>query len=176
MHHFRIRLIAAALLVLATSCGEDKASDTGELPVNNGDSGTVDVDGACLAEEPDCGDMVGIPDDGQDLPGDSGESSGMTIDGGLTIADALTRGPADGTIAVQGIFFRDEDGAFLCDVIAESFPPLCGEPRVALEGSVDSAISAPVQSEQGVDWTNQAVTVFGTMDEGVLTVDALTTG
>ncbi|MGB1503925.1 MAG: hypothetical protein ACPHIC_00135 [Acidimicrobiales bacterium] len=176
MRIFRHLLIATPLLLLAAGCGTDSTTETGELPVNNDDEGTVGVDGACLADEPDCGDMGGVPDDGQDLPGADGESSGMTVDGGLTIAEALTRGPSDGTIAVQGIFFRDEAGTFLCDVIAESLPPLCGEPRLALDGPVDEALGAPVQSAQGVEWTNQAVTVFGTMDEGVLTVDALTTG
>lgn len=172
MRIFRTLVIASALLLLAAGCGDDETTDTGDLPVNTDDSGDVSTEPACLPDEPDCDDTVDVPDEGQDLPADDdGASSGMTVDGGLTIDEALALGPDDGIIAVQGIFFRDESGTFLCDVIAESLPPLCGEPRVALEGPVDEALGAPVQSAQGVQWTDQLVTLFGTIDDGVLTVD-----
>ena len=170
MYVLRSFIIATALLLVAAACGDDSATETGDLPVNTGDVGDVATEPACLPDEPDCDDTVTVPDEGEDLEPDGATSSGMTVDGGLTIEDALTRSPADGIIAVKGIFYRDDSGTFLCGLIAESLPPLCGGAVLNLEGLIDGLIDAPIQEAQGVEWTDEAVTLFGTVDDGVLTV------
>jgi hypothetical protein len=177
MSTFRIFIIAT-LFVLAASCGDDSPTETGDLPVNTGDVGDVSTEPACLPDEPECDDTVVLPDDGQELPGDDADtgSSGMPVDGGLTIDVALTRSPADGIIAVQGIFYRDDTGAFLCSLLAESLPPLCGGDTLQLAGSFDTSIDAPIQASQGVEWTDASITLFGIVDDGVLTVDQTVNG
>jgi hypothetical protein len=175
MNTVRTLAVAAALTLVAAGCGDDAPTDTGDLPVNTGDVGDVSTEPACAPDEPDCDDTIDVSDDDvQDLP--DGSSSGMTVDGGLTVDDALTRGPADGIIAVKGSFFRDDNGAFLCGALAESMPPQCGEPRIQLDGAADEAIGAPIQEAQGIEWTDELVTVFGTMADGVLTIDGTVMG
>ena len=100
----------------------------------------------------------------------------MTVDGGLAVDDALTRGPDDGIIAVKGFYYRDDTGTFLCSVLAESFPPQCGGAMLEVDGLVDETITVEISEAQGVRWTDETVSLFGTVTDGRLTVDALVTG
>ena len=132
---------------------------------------------ANLPDEPECDDTVVVPDEGQDLESPDGDSSsGMPIEGGLSIEEALTRNPDDGVIAVSGLYFSDASGTFLCGLLAESLPPLCGGAVLALEGPAVEAITAEINEAQGVQWTDRSVTLLGTVSDGVLTVDATVTG
>lgn len=175
----RLLGVIAALMLLSAACGDDSGTETGDLPVNTGDTGDdVSTEPACLPDEPDCEDTSVVPDEGEDLGtvDDGTVSSGMTVDGGLTIEEALTRSPADGIIAVKGLFYRDDTGVFLCGLLAESLPPQCGGAVLALEGPAEDTIDVPIESAQGVQWTNETVSLFGTVSDGVLTVDPLVTG
>lgn len=172
--------VAAALLVFVTACGDGTDPDTGDLPPAPTDlRDDVNTEPACLPDEPDCDDTIVVPNEGQDLESpdsDSVSSSGMTVDGGLTVEEALTRGPDDGIIAVKGFFYHDATGTFLCSLLAESLPPLCGGAVLELNGPAAETITAEINDAQGVQWTDETVSMFGTVSDGVLTVDAMVTG
>ena len=193
------RSILFLLLViglLAAACSTES-----ELPVNDSGDQPV-TQGACIETEPDCEDTVVVPEplppyDGTDqpvsqgacietepdcddtvaepLPLNDGEAvtpgMGAVAGDGLSVAEALASS-LDGTLAVGGFLVVDADGARLCDVLAESYPPLCdGDWALTIEGlNVDEY---PVEEAQGVRWTNELVVVFGTMVDGVLVVDQL---
>lgn len=176
---FKVFAVTAALFLSLTACGSDDEIETGDLPPNTADVGDdVPTEPACVPDEPECDDTIVVPDEGQDLePVDGGAvSSGMTVDGGLTIDEALTRGPDDGIIAVKGIFFRDDTGTFLCGVLAESLPPQCGGAVLDLEGPVDEVITVEIKEAQGVEWADETVSLFGIVSDGVLTVDPTVIG
>lgn len=171
---------AAALLLLITACGDGNDTDTGDLPPAPTDQvDDVSTEPACLPDEPDCDDTIVVPDGGQDLesPGSDGtNASGMTVGGGLTVDEALTRTPDDGILAVTGFFFRDAGGTFLCSLLAESFPPQCGGAVLELDGPATEFVTAEINDAQGVQWTDATVSMFGIVSDGVLTVDATVTG
>ena len=171
---------AAALLLIVTACGDGSDTDTGDLPPAPSDvADDVSTEPACLPDEPDCDDTIVVPDEGQDLEspdGTSVSSSGMTVDGGLTVEEALTRSADNGIIAVKGFFYHDATGTFLCSLLAESLPPLCGGAILELDGSAAEAITAEINNAQGVQWTDQTVSLFGIVSDGVLTVDTTVTG
>ena len=165
----------AAVAMIATACGD---SDTAELPINDGGGAA----GTCLEGTPDCNDTPAPGDDLPILPGeDDGDGGlvpvgGMVVDGGLTVTDALA-GDATGVIAVKGFVFDDGSGMRLCETLAESFPPQCGGPSIAVEGLALADVQEyatdeePVlNTEQGVSWTDQHVTLLGELVGDVLTI------
>ena len=93
----------------------------------------------------------------------------MLVDGGLTVAEALTT-DAVGIIAVTGFIVVNDSGAHLCELLAESLPPLCG--GAAIEVADLSTIDPDSLSEaQGVTWTDQPVTILGEIVDGTLVPD-----
>jgi hypothetical protein len=167
-------ILAAAALVLA-SCA-------------SGDNGTTDTsdDAAavlsqCAEDAPECNDTatIGTDDDlgetGGDLPlapdvSDSA-SGGMIIDGGLTIEEALAYDGTD-AIAVSGFFVSLDGEARLCSVLAESFPPQCGGLSVTI-ANPEVLTSTPLVEEGSTQWSEDAVTLIGTITGDVFTIDAL---
>ena len=92
------------------------------------------------------------------------------------LTDALA-GDATGVIAVKGFVFDDGSGMRLCETLAESFPPQCGGPSIAVEGLALADVQEyatdeePVlNTEQGVSWTDQHVTLLGELVGDVLTI------
>jgi hypothetical protein len=163
----------AVLAFLASACGD---SDGDEPQV-------ADV---CREDDPACDDIGSI--DGESVDGQSADdgdavvNSGQTVDGGLSVADALAT-DATGTLAVQGFLFADNAGVRLCDALAESFPPQCPQANLTLtDFTLDQLDLLPgyedinLQTEQGISWTDQRVTVFGQIDNGELVVDGLSQG
>ncbi len=155
----------------------DESDSIITLPVAGDDFGAAA--GACLEGDPNCndtgGDMAAPPpplDDEE--PSDGVVSQGMTVDGGLTVSQALASDAA-GIIAVQGFLFDDGSGARLCEVLMESFPPQCGQPSLPVS-NYEEAVDVPIQSNQGVSWTDSAVTFFGEIIDGELIVDPTVTG
>jgi hypothetical protein len=80
-----------------------------------------------------------------------------------------------GVVAVRGAFFDDGSGPRLCEALAESFPPQCGGGSLPVTG-YEEVIDVPLQTEQGVTWTDQPVTFIGEIVGGVLVVDPTATG
>ena len=174
------------LALLAAACGATDESvptapigDTDEpsaLPLNPNPDETPAIAGACAEGEPDCNDTLAIGDEPQDLPppGDDVAPTGMPVDGGLTVAEALKVSRA-GPIAVKGFLFIDGDGARLCEVLAESYPAQCGGVFVAIEG-FEEMLDAPLSNSQGISWTDQYVSFLGEFVDGTFIVDATVAG
>jgi hypothetical protein len=86
------------------------------------------------------------------------------VDGpGITVAEALTHGPTDDMVLVNGSLFIDADGTVvLCEAIAESFPPQCGGERIEVSG-LDPGSVADLQEADGVQWAD-SITLFGSVE------------
>lgn len=166
--------LTAFLLVLA-ACGTE--GEEAELPPNPNPDSVSSPTATCIADEPDCNDLGVTDDTPQDLPIDGGvvsPSSGMVVDGGLTISEALAS-TATGVLAVQGFLLDDGSGARFCEALAESYPPQCGGASVLIVG-YDEVVSVPLMSAENTTWTDDTFVVFGEIIDGVLTVDPTVTG
>jgi hypothetical protein len=162
--------------------GEPDCEDTGvvndlpEEPLGAGGGAA----GTCLEGTGDCNDTPGTPleplptqDENADGPGETDSATGFVVGNGLTVTEALS-GDAEGTLAVGGFIVANESGTFLCEALAESFPPQCGGESIAVEGlAIDEY---PVEEEGAVRWTNNAVVLFGEVVDGVLVIDDMVNG
>ncbi len=101
-------------------------------------------------------------------------SSGMTVDGGATIPEAIAYQGQE-VIAVKGYVVRDGENDKLCEVLAESYPPQCGGATLTIENPETLDNLALIEAE-GVQWSEDYVTVFGHISDGVLTIDPMVTG
>jgi len=184
----RLSLLAllAVLALVAAACGAEDDAAASQAPVGGSDEPAVlppnpnpdatppDATGACFEDEPDCQDTPGPGEVPSDLPppDDGGTpltSTGMLVDGGLTVTDALA-GDATGVIAVKGFLVVNEGGARLCEALAESYPPQCGGSAIAIT-DYEETLSVPLTSAQGVSWTDDYVSFLGEIVDGVLVVD-----
>jgi hypothetical protein len=163
----------AAIAIIATACGGSSSADE---PAGDGSAELPPAAGACLEGADDCQDIPGLETPGLDEPPildgeptgeptNGGGATPMLADGGLTVAEALAT-DADGPLAVRAFYFSNDDGTWLCDLLAESFPPQCGGERVAFEG-VSGIDPDELDVEQGVTWSAQPVTVLGSIVDGV---------
>lgn len=172
MTKFLVLLFAATVTLAA--CGDGDGGETGDtavadvattvaadLPINDDDDAATSglASGACLAGADDCQDTGGdIGAEPLPLPGDD---------------DAAVDGqPIEG---VTGFLHIDSSGVRLCGVQLESFPVQCGDELAIVEGlDVDNLgewidlDDTAVTSAEGVTWTAQPVTLFGTLVDGVL--------
>lgn len=186
----RVAMILFAFVLVVAACGDDDdGSDgvtAGDDPAAVADEPTDDapaISSLCTEDEPDCDDTVepgNEPVDGVDEPGDEPvTSSGVLVDGGLTISDALDT-DATGVLAVKGFLFVENDEIRLCEALAESFPPQCGGAVLTIDApSVDALTfddEVPLNSAQGVTWTDFHITLLGELDGETLVVDPLVTG
>ncbi len=177
-------LMFAVLSLVAAACGTGDAQSAPTapvavdepLPLNQNPGDTPAASGACVEGEPDCNDTLAIGEEPQDLPspGDDPAPSGMLVDGGLSLADAVKVSRA-GPIAVKGFLLIDGDGARLCELLAESLPPLCGGVFVPIEG-FEELLEAPLSESQGISWTDQYVSFLGEFVNGTFIVNATVSG
>ena len=180
-------LMLAVMALVAAACGTSDeqpaptvpigASDEpSALPINPNPDDTPATAGACVEGEPDCNDTLAVGEEPQDLPppGDDVVPSGMPVDGGLSVADAV-KVSRDGPIAVKGFLFIDGVGARLCEVLAESFPPQCGGVFVPVEG-FEEMLNVPLSDSQGISWTDQHVSFLGEFVDGTFIVNATVSG
>ena len=100
--------------------------------------------------------------------GGAGEPVLVVADGeptepGISVADALGHQATDDLVTVSGALFASADGTvYLCDAIAESFPPQCGGDRILVEGLDLDAVEG-LQREGDVAWA-EGVTLFGSVE------------
>ena len=196
----RVALLTTAIALTAAACGSSTTTgptDTGqvepaptgsELPVADApdDDGPA-VTGTCLAGEPDCQYKGAADEDVSDLPppidaepaSDSASgtvSSGMLVDGGLSVAEALAT-DATTVLAVQGHLFDDGSGPRLCDALegqGERYG--CGGAQIAVEGLDLGSIDSQLIYHDGIVYTDQPVTLFGFLSDDILTIDELVAG
>ncbi len=179
----------AAVALLSAACGSDAESvtDAEELPINTegGDEGPGTAS-ACLADEPDCTDNPALPDTGQDLPPiddepeaplvDADSSTGVLVEGGLLVGDALTT-EATGVLAVKGHGFDDGDGVRLCESLAPAGERYeCGGASVLVENLELDVIGADLVIHDGLTYTQDEIVLFGEVVEGVLVLRPTVTG
>ena len=109
----------------------------------------------------------GVPSAVDDSGGDEAQPPVPDDESAITVADLLATGPA-GEVVVRGLLFDDGDGLVLCDVLAESFPPQCPGPSVAVVNPERFELS--LSSASGVRWSDRPVTVLGIVVGGGLEV------
>jgi hypothetical protein len=171
----RLLALAAVVALVALSCGDTIAPEvpTDTPPATTSPDGAPPAAGACLEGATDCQDIPGLdsapPLDEDPLDDGFADSPAVVIDGALTVAEALAT-DAVGVIAVRGFVVADENGIRLCDALAESFPPQCGEASVEL-ADLSGVDPDELTTAQGVTWTDQPVTILGELRSGVLVPD-----
>ncbi len=154
--------VAAAFALVLVACGGD--DDAAELPLGDAPGDTPDAAGACLVGEPDCQDTL-TPLPGEE-PIDLDPATGEPVaGGGLSVGDVLAN-DIDGGFAIQAFYYADDSGTYLCDALAESFPPQCGADRIPLDNAAGVDLG-PLQTEQGISWSDDFVTVIGEVVDGV---------
>jgi hypothetical protein len=159
----------AAIAIIATACGGSSSTDE---PAGDDAAELPPAAGACLEGADDCQDIPGVDGEQPILdeeptggPTSGGGSTPLVLNGGLTVGEALTV-DATGTLAVGAFYFSNDEGTWLCDALAESFPPQCAGERVTFDG--ESVIDPDeLDEEQGVTWSPQPVTVLGSIVDGV---------
>jgi hypothetical protein len=164
----RLTAVATALLLVLAACG-GADDDSAQLPPNDAGDDGVAIAGACIEDEPDCQDTIALPgaDEPIDLPV-SGEPDGG---GGRSVGEA-TSSDIDGPFAIRAFYLQDAGGAWLCDALAESFPPQCGGDRVAFDNSAGVDLG-PLQQEQATTWSDDVVVVVGEMVDGVFVATSM---
>ena len=108
------------------------------------------------------------PQEGDTSPG------GFVVDGGLTIPEAIAY-KGNEIIAVQGFVYRSGETNALCELLAESYPPQCGGESLVIanpEATNDIALT----EAEGIRWSEDYVTVFGRLADGVLTIETTVRG
>ncbi len=136
-------------------------------------TGTGDDSGVassqCVENDPDCQDTMVDAGDGP-----VASSGGMTVDGGLTVTEAL-QGQANGTsgvIAVRGHLYDDGTGPHLCEALTgggERYT--CGGQLLPLSSLNTDALGDRVVMHNGLTYTEEEITVLGELIDGVLVVD-----
>lgn len=158
---------ASALILASCATGND-----GTPSAADGSSAALSE---CTQEAPDCNDAVGIntDDTGGELPvappADSSVSGGMIVDGGLSIDEAMAYEGSE-VVAVSGYFVSIDGEARLCSALAESFPPQCGGDSLTI-ANPEALASSPLVEEGTTQWSEETITVLGTIDGDTLTVD-----
>lgn len=87
----------------------------------------------------------------------------------LTVSEALATDASEPLLVRGALVAVDGQPPRLCEVLLESFPPQCGQPALVLEGA-DLSAFGPLQTEGGVTWSDDQVSVLGTVDGTTLTV------
>ena len=110
---------------------------------------------------------TGVPDQAID-PADVEEPAVAPPDdeNALTVEEISSM---SGPVKVVGLVFEDLDGMFICETLAESFPPQCGGVRVAIANA--AAVDADFTQQAGVRWTDRPTVLSGEMVDGTLIVD-----
>lgn len=163
--------LVAAIAIVAVACGGSASDEP-----RDGGASSLPPAATCLEGTPDCQDT---PATGDDLLYDDepdggvvgGGSTPLVVNGGLSVSGALST-DAVGVIAVGAFYFSNGTDAWLCDQLAESYPPQCAGARVAFEGA--GAIDPDDLDEaQGITWSAQPVTVLGSIVDGVFVATLL---
>ena len=138
--------IILTLLLTVTACGADVGSSRA-------------LDGGVSSDEtPNPGGA-----DGADADPRLVIAEGPITEPGMSVADALGHQATDDLVTVAGALFVEPDGTvYLCEAIAESFPPQCGGQRLRVEG-LDLDAVASLQSEGDVSWA-ESIALFGSVE------------
>ena len=177
MLRMSVRLVALlAVILVASSCA------VSEERSGPGADGIPEVFLVCTDDQPDCQDTIAtgdLPTGGDDPvapttgPGDGAASSGMIVDDGLSVSEAIAY-EGSAPVAVHGYVVRTSTTAQLCEALAESFPPQCGGASLNLVNA-DSIDDVPLLEEGDVQWSPDIVILIGTVTGTELTIDITST-
>jgi hypothetical protein len=148
-----LMIVGLALIVVACSQGANGGAAL---------SDTIDS----VVEDP-------IPDPTAPTGGNA-TSGGFVVNGGLTVPEALEY-EGDGIIAVQGFVHRSGDIDRLCETLAESYPPQCGGAGLTI-ANPEATDNLALTEAEGVQWSQDSVTLFGRVIDGSLTIDTTVSG
>lgn len=126
--------------------------------------------------------VVEVVDAGSDTPdpqtSDGGSavesSSGMTVGGGLSVSEALDSQAmgVTGVLAVTGHLYDEGDGTALCESLTgDGERYICGGPLLFVAGLDLELIREAVIIHDGLTYTEEEITVFGEIVDGILVVD-----
>jgi hypothetical protein len=90
---------------------------------------------------------------------------------GISVTEALAS-TLDGPLLVNGYLVITPEGARLCEVLAESFPPQCGGDSLTVDDPDPSALEQ-MTTEGDVSWTEDQIQLLGTVDGGTIHVQPL---
>ncbi len=157
----KLLMLTAFLALVLAACGGDSET-TDELPLDSGAGADQPAAGACLEGEPDCNDTPGGEPTDLPAPGDdTGDAPQPAV---IRPGEASA---VSGPVSVEGFIIAVGGEIRLCEALAESFPPQCGEPSITLT-SLDQVDPDDIQSSGDVRWTDFTVTIFGEMVGGTL--------
>lgn len=177
----RSALVLGAILLLA-GCGStgdaqttgDETTTTSEpadVPVADDEGPASNSAGMCVEGEPDCDDTVVVGDDPIDLSNsDEPTSSNMPADDGLTIAEALNT-DATGILAVHGYLLGANNQLRLCEELVGGGEGYICEGASVIVSDLDMDEVPGLVFLEGTTFTEDEITVFGTLEAGVFEVD-----
>lgn len=172
----------AAVGLLVSGCGDSSSSSS-----EDGDAVTTTVadasgddsalsSGQCAEDQPDCADTDVTGDSQTDEPTSEGggvvdSSSGMIVDGGLTVTEALAT-DATGTLAVKGHVYDEGSGAALCEtLVGQGERYGCAGPLLPVVGLDLESLGGEVIIHDGLTYTESEITVLGEVLDGILVID-----
>ncbi len=154
-------VVAMGMVTAACAATQDDGAVTGDE--------SPGIAATCPEGTVDCNDTPMGDAEPPGPPGGDGQS-GMLVDGGLSVADAIAY-KGDEAVAVQGFVVIQEGVARLCDALAESFPPQCGQAGIVIVNPQDLPDTDLVE-EGTTQWSDDVVSVLGYIEDGELTVAA----
>ena len=152
-------VVAVGMVAAACAATQDDGAVTGDDSPGNA--------ATCPEGTVDCNDT---PIEGVERPGPPGDDgqSGMLVDGGLGVADVIAYNGSE-VVAVQGFVIIEDGAARLCDALAESFPPQCGQAGIVIVNPQN--LPDMVLVEEGTtQWSDDVVSVLGYVEDGELTI------
>lgn len=170
MKSARTLIIHAAALLVVAGCGLAPAE---ELPVND-QQGADDplVVSTCAPGEPNCEDTIVVDLDGTESEPLPDSTTGPTFRGELTVSEAVGF-EGEGTLAVRGYLFFDEDGESLCEELAPGGERYeCGVARIPVENLGFEGFGDLIVHHDGLTYSQEPVSVLGEIVDGVLVVSA----
>ena len=114
--------------------------------------------------------LSGCGEDTAESPSDSTGTDGAVGAYPISVAEALERDSA-GRYSLMGFLISTAEGIRLCDALAESYPPQCGGPSVAVEGlEMDGVTGLSRAPDSDVAWTDFPIALEGSLDGETFTV------
>jgi hypothetical protein len=89
---------------------------------------------------------------------------------GISVARALAAETHE-PLLVKGFLVVVDEQPRLCSALAESYPPQCGAPSLAVEG-LPTGDRDGLKEARGVAWSEREVALLGAVEDGVLRVSA----
>ena len=150
-----MRRFVLALVIVALAAGACGSDDD--------QTGASDATTSCPVDDPNCGDDV--------------SAVAPPIDGSIALPD---EGPI--SISFGCFFYAQGEQAQLCDSLAESFPPQCGNSIIELEAPFEVVLDhvresfgdpdqARLNTEQDVWWTDEWINLSGILENGKLLLE-----